>query len=78
MKIKKTIESKKMLWYYKYSKKSKEKVKKEAQNMKNAETVARVHTHTRNLLKNKQAKKLALLMIYKADYFKKVVCFCNA
>ena len=43
--------------------------------MKNAETVARVHTHThthtRNLLKNKQAKKLALLMIYKADYFKK-------
>ena len=37
--------------------------------MKNAETVARVHTHThtRNLLKNKQAKKLALLSIYKAS-----------
>ena len=52
----------------------KEKVKREAQNMKNAETIARVHTHThthtRNLLKNKQAKKLALIMIYKADYFK--------
>ena len=62
-----------MIQYYKYSKKSKEKVQREAQNMKNAETVARVHTHThtRNLLKNKQAKKLALLMIYKADYFKK-------
>ena len=39
--------------------------------MKNAETIARVHTHThthtRNLLKNKQAKKLALLSIYKAS-----------
>ena len=47
----------------------KEKVKREALNMKNAETVARVHTHThtRNLLKNKQAKKLALLSIYKAS-----------
>ena len=39
--------------------------------MKNAETVARVHTHTHththNLLKNKQAKKLALLSVYKAS-----------
>ena len=38
--------------------------------MKNARTIARVHTHTLNPLKNKQAKKLALIMIYKADYFK--------
>ena len=33
--------------------------------MRNAETVAGVHT--RNLLKNKKAKKLALLSIYKAS-----------
>ena len=43
----------------------KEKVKKETRKMKNAETVAWVHT--RNLLKNKEAKKLALLSIYKAS-----------
>ena len=36
--------------------------------MKNAETIARVHI--RNLFKNEQAKKLALIMRYKADYFK--------
>ena len=37
-----------------------------------AESAARVHTHTHthtcNLLDNKQAKRLALLNIYKADY----------
>lgn len=32
-----------------------------------AESIARVHTHTRNLLENKQANDLALLSIYKTD-----------
>ena len=38
--------------------------------MTKAETVERVHTHTHtsNSLENKQAKKLALLSILKADY----------
>ena len=50
--------------------------------MRNAETVAGVHTHThtRNLLKNKEAKKLALLSIYKAstkhENVKSACCFC--
>ena len=33
-----------------------------------AESVARVYIHTSNSLENKQAKKLALLSILKADY----------
>ena len=46
------------------------KNKKEAQTMKKAESIAGVHTHThtRNLLENKQANDLALLSIYKTDY----------
>ena len=38
--------------------------------MTNAESIARVHTHTHtlNLLDNKQANKLALLNVYKTGY----------
>lgn len=38
---------------------------KEEQNMIKAESIGRVYIHTRNLLENKQAKKLALLGIFK-------------
>lgn len=36
--------------------------------MKKTENVARVHTHTSNLLVNKQAKKLVLLNIFKTGF----------
>ena len=62
IKFKKTIENFKKLYYYNRSTNQK-KSKKEAQNMKKAKTFTRVERVT--TLINNQAKKLALLIIFK-------------